>query len=329
MLHDHGPTSREGHGHLGHHGHHGHDHAAPREAAHAEAAGHRPASQRRLLASMALTGSMMIVEIIGGVMSGSLALLSDAGHMFTHFFALGLSYFAIRIASMKVGPEKSFGLYRAEILAALVNGIFLAAVTVYIAYESVLRLARPVPIAGLEMLIVAAVGLAVNLVSAAILWSVSRGDLNVRSAFFHMLGDTLSSVGVVAGAAVILATGWVGIDALLSLLIAVVIGVWSYRLLAQSIRILMEVTPPQVDLARLAEDLKAADPAILNVHDLHVWEITSGMLAMTAIVTVPADVTVERSSHLMEHLRAVAAERFEIGHAIIQVEAGEGTAPAS
>jgi len=316
VRHFHGPTSLEGAA-----GGHGHPH--PAEDGAAEGHVHRAVSRRRLIFSMILTGAMMVVELVGGILSGSLALISDAGHMFTHFFALGISYFAIRIASMPVSAEKSFGLYRAEILAALVNGIFLAAVTAVIAHESVLRLFAPVTIAGIEMLAVAALGLAVNLVSAALLWGVGRGDLNVRSAFLHMLGDTLSSVGVVAGAAAIMVTGFVQIDPLLSVLIAAVIGIWSYRLLVQSVRILMEVTPPGVKLEDLERELRVADPLVRRVHDLHVWEITSGMLAMTAIVTVAPEVTAAQSTQVLERLRHVAHAHFDIGHAIIQVEAEE------
>ena len=316
MRHFHGPTSHEGAA-----GEHGHPHPAEHGAA--EGHVHRAVSRRRLIFSMILTGAMMVVELVGGILSGSLALVSDAGHMFTHFFALGVSYFAIRIAAMPASPEKSFGLYRAEILAALLNGVFLAAVTVYIAYESVLRLLAPVAIAGPEMLVVAALGLVVNLVSAGLLWGAGREDLNVRSAFVHMLGDTLSSVGVVAGAVVIMATGFVTIDPLLSVLIAAVIGVWSYRLLAQSVRILMEVTPPGVNLEDLGRALGGADPLVRRLHDLHVWEITSGMLAMTAIVTVVPEVTAADSTRLLGRLRRVAHEQFGIGHAIVQVEAEE------
>jgi cobalt-zinc-cadmium efflux system protein len=308
LSHTHEPVTT---GQVAPHAHHdgpGHGHA------------HRPVSRRRLLLSMALTGAMMVVELVGGILSGSLALVSDAGHMFTHFFALGVSYVAIRIAMLPVEPERSYGWFRAEIIAALVNGIFLAGATVFIGYESIVRLMHPTPIEGGEMLAIATLGLAVNLVSMALLWGVSHGDLNVRSAFFHMMGDALSSVAVVAGAAAIMVTGVLVIDPILSLLITVVIGIWSYRLLAQSVRILMESTPHGLDLADLERSLAAADPRVRRVHDLHVWEITSGMRAMTAIVDVDPAVPVGETTDLLEHLRAVAGERFAIGHAIIQVE---------
>jgi cobalt-zinc-cadmium efflux system protein len=315
---------------------HGHEHAmhgADGGAGHPHAAAAHPAdhrhglwhenravSRQRLLISMALTGSMMVVELVGGIMAGSLALVSDAGHMFTHFFALGITYFAIRIASLPVAPEKSFGWFRAEILAALVNGLFLGLVTLVIAYEAVVRFFRPVEIAGAEMLVVAVLGLAVNVASAGLLWGASRGDLNVRSAFFHMLGDMLSSVGVVAGAGAIMLTGQVWVDPLLSLVIALVIGIWSYRLLAQSVRILMESVPQGLDLADLARSLCEADPAVRNVHDLHVWEITGDMRAMTAIAVVDPATPVGETSRIMGRMREVARQRFAIGHAIIQVE---------
>jgi cobalt-zinc-cadmium efflux system protein len=308
-----------------------HEHALTRDAAphtHEDGVGHghahRPMSRRRLLISMALTGAMMVVELVGGILSGSLALVSDAGHMFTHFFALGVSYVAIRIAMLPVAPERSYGWFRAEIIAALVNGIFLAGATAVIAYESVVRLLAPIEIAGGEMLAIATLGLAVNLVSAALLWGVSKGDLNVRSAFFHMMGDTLSSVAVVAGAGVIIVTNFVAIDPVLSLLISAVIGIWSYKLLAQSVRILMETTPRGLDLADLVRSLAAADPRIRRVHDLHVWEITSGMRTMTAIVAMEPSVTVGETTELLGRLQKIAGERFAIGHAIIQFESAAG-----
>ena len=305
MDHRHEPHRPE---HTGHDAHAGHEHV------------HGAMSRGRLLASMALTGGMMIVEFVGGFLTGSLALVSDAGHMFTHFFALGISYFAIRIAARPAGPEKSFGLYRSEILAAFVNGLFLAGATVYIAYESVRRFLHPIPIAGFEMFVIALVGLAVNLASAGILWRVCREDLNIRSAFFHMLADTLSSVAVVAGALVIAATGFLRIDPVLSAIISILIGLWSYRLLAQSVRILLEATPPGLDLGKLQRSLAEADPAVRGVHDLHVWQITSGMLAMTAIVAVDPSASVTEASGIQERLRGIARDRFGIGHAIFQVE---------
>jgi cobalt-zinc-cadmium efflux system protein len=297
------------------HVHRPHAHAA------APGHGHRPLSRRRLVASMALTGGMMIVEFAGGLWTGSLALISDAGHMFTHLFALALSYAAIRIAARKATPRQSFGLYRAEVLAAMANGLFLAGATVYIAYESVARFIDPQPVAGFEMLLVAVAGLAVNLASALLLWSASRGDLNVRSAFFHMLGDTLSSVAVVGGAGLIMWTGTVRIDPVLGGIIAVVIGVWSYRLLAQAARILLEATPPEVDLEALETALVETDPRVRAVHDLHVWEITSGMLAMTAILEMDEGTSVAEATRVQEALREAVHDRFDIGHAIFQVEA--------
>jgi len=279
---------------------------------------------------MALTGGMMAVELAGGLLTGSLALVSDAGHMVTHFFALGLSYFAIRIAARPPAREQSFGLYRAEILAAFLNGLFLVGVTLYIAYEAVMRFLEPVEIAGREMLLVAVAGLAVNLLSAALLRGASHGDLNVRSAFLHMLGDTLSSVAVVGGAGVILVTGRVQIDPVLSLIIAVVIGWWAFRLLAASVRILLEATPPGVDLGALEEALVTSDPRVCGVHDLHVWQITSGMLTMTAIVEVEGTLTVADATGLQRHLRRTVHERFGVHHAIFQTEAATpnaGSAP--
>ena len=299
----------------------GHDHEAHGQGHHL----HRGRERRRLLISVVITGLMMVVELVGGLLANSLALVSDAGHMFTHFFALGLSLSAIVIAARPATDVRSYGFYRMEILAAFTNGIVLVGITLYIMYESVVRLIRPVEVATTEMLVVAVLGLAVNLVSAALLWGVGREDLNVRSAFLHMITDTVSSVAVVAGALAIRWTGWAQIDPALSVLISVLIGIWSWRLLRDSANVLLESTPRHLRGTDLEAACRAEFPEILEMHDLHVWEITSSMYSMTAHVALAPETTVGGAERLRVGLERLVAERFRIRHAIFQFEA-EGAA---
>ncbi|MBI4832509.1 MAG: cation transporter, partial [Candidatus Lindowbacteria bacterium] len=223
---------------------------------------HRAVERKRLVLTMALTGSTMAVEVIGGIFTGSLALLSDAGHMLTHFFALLVSFIAIKLATLPTRPTRSFGLYRIEVLAALLNGLTLLLITGFIFYEAVGRLVQPSPIKELPMFVVAAVGLAVNLASAFILLDVGRTDLNVRSAFLHMVGDTASSVGIVAGAIVIYFTGWYIVDPLLSLLIAAVILLWSWNLLRDSVSILLETAPKHISINEVIGEIRREAPEV-------------------------------------------------------------------
>ncbi|MHC4661739.1 MAG: cation diffusion facilitator family transporter [Planctomycetota bacterium] len=306
MKHEHKPEYREEH-------HHGHSHGG-----HAHV--HKKTARGRLMASMILTGTTMIVEVAGGIWTGSLALISDAGHMFTHFFALALSYFAIIVASRPTTNEKSFGYFRMEILAAFTNGLVLMGVTVFIVYESVVRFITPKPIADVQMLIIAIVGLVVNLISAVLLAGVGKDDLNVKSAFLHMIGDTLSSVAIVGGAIAIYFTNWFRIDPILSALIALLIGIWSYRLLRDSVNVLLEATPKHIDVAELEKTILEKFPDIKSIHDIHVWEITSGMYSMTAHVTVDPDISVENLEKTRGGAEKFLIESYRIGHTTFQFE---------
>jgi len=332
MKHEHHPE----HGHeeeRGGHAHDGHPHGHGFKHVHEQTANvHRGPERSRLLISMILTGAVMGVEIAGGILTNSLALISDAGHMFTHFFALGVSFFAIVIACRPTTCERSFGLYRAEILAAFVNGLVLLGVTVYIVYESVARLISPRPIADVQMLIIAALGLAVNLISALLLYGVGRGDLNVKSAFLHMVGDTLSSVAIVAGAVVIHFTGWFRVDPVLSALIAILIGLWSFGLLRDSTRILLEAAPKHLNMGEIEKKVIETFTEIKNIHDIHIWEITSGMYSMTAHVTVESQTGVERAEEIRAKMEKFLCSGFGIGHTTLQFETAAsccgGSAPA-
>ena len=280
---------------------------------------HRPAEQRKLLFSMLLTASMMVVEFIGGLLTNSLALISDAGHMLTHASALFISFIAIRLASRPTRSDKSFGFYRLEILAALFNSFVLVIITFWIFAEAYKRFLNPKPIEGLQMFWVACLGLLVNLVTAVILHGSARDDLNVRSAFFHMMGDTLSSVGVVAGALLIFYTGWLWVDPFLSVAICFLILVWGYRLLKDSCHILLESTPRHIKPEEVAQAILDRIKEVRGIHDIHIWEITSKMYAMTAHVAV-SDIRVSESKEILDKINRLVEERFEIGHTNIQFE---------
>jgi cobalt-zinc-cadmium efflux system protein len=283
----------------------------------------RSYERKRLLITIILTGMMMVGEVVGGIFSGSLALLSDAGHMLTHSFALLVSFLAILYACRPATKEKSFGFYRAEILAALFNGITLLVITGFILWEAYKRILNPKPINEVEMFIVAIVGLVVNITTALILWKASRESLNVRSAFIHMLGDTGSSVGVVIGAVIIYFTGFYIIDAIFSVIIAVLILIWSVSLIRDSVRILMESTPKNININELKQNLILNVDKVKNIHDIHVWEITTGMYCMTAHILIE-DMSVNETHTVLDNLNHFLAENYNILHPIIQFESGKG-----
>jgi cobalt-zinc-cadmium efflux system protein len=273
----------------------------------------------RLKWVIALTGATAVLEAVFGWLSGSLALLSDAAHMLTHFGALLISLAAIYIARRPSPPERTYGLFRIEILAALFNVLTLIAFTLFILWEAVQRFLHPEPIATLEMFIIALIGLAVNFVSAGILWKVGHGqDLNVRSAFLHLLGDTVSSVAVVVGALLIRYTGGLWIDPLLSVLICGLILVWAFDLTRQSVSILLESTPRGISLEKVGEALSRVD-GVIQVHDLHIWSITSGMNALTAHIEVP-DQPLSAIQSIRRHLEKVLSQEFSIRHTNFQFE---------
>ncbi|MFO1520398.1 MAG: cation diffusion facilitator family transporter [bacterium] len=293
-----------------------------------ECAGHSPEShahshktqeRKKLLFCMVLTLSMMGVEIAGGFLSGSLALLSDAGHMFTDFFTLAMSFFAILIASRPVNAHKTYGYFRAEVITALFNGILLIGASGFIFYEAYERLSEPVPVHTTEMLLIALLGLIINLLSGYLLFDVRGKDINLKGAFAHVLSDTLSSVGVVIGALVIRFTAWTRIDPLLSFLIGSLVLFWAGKLVRDSIHILMESTPKHINLTELVEILKKEVKGVKEIHDVHVWEITTHMYAMTAHVTTDCKLLSECMG-MTERINQVVSERFHIEHVNLQYE---------
>ena len=273
-------------------------------------------SRGRLTATLALTCVFLIVEVAGALWSGSLALLADAGHMLADAAGLGLGLFAIWIAARPPTPEKTYGYYRAEILAALVNAIVLLGIAAGILVETYQRLLKPPAILGGPMLVVASIGLAVNLVGACLLHAGAETSLNVRAAYLDVLGDALSSVGVVVAAAIVILTGWTLADPLVSGAIALVIVPRTWRLLRQAVNVLLEGTPAHLNLGEIEEAMRRV-PGVRRVHDLHVWTLTSGREAMSAHAVVD---DVRDSERLLETLHAVMHARFGIDHTTIQLE---------
>jgi cobalt-zinc-cadmium efflux system protein len=232
---------------------------------------------------------------------------------------LAISLMAIMVARRPSHPDRSYGLYRVEILAALLNAVTLAVITAFILEAAVRRLLNPQPIQTTEMMVVAILGLVVNLVSAAFLWKAGRGeDLNIRSAFAHMLGDTASSVAVVAGAIVIRYTGALWVDPILSAILAVVILIWAYDLIRLSLSILLEATPRGIELLKVEESIRAV-AGVKEVHDIHIWSITSGMHVLTAHVGVE-DQPLGAAQIIRRNLETVLHREFKIAHTNIQFE---------
>jgi cobalt-zinc-cadmium efflux system protein len=277
---------------------------------------YRPIEGRRLGLALTITFLTMLVEIAGGIVTGSISLISDAGHMFTHAFAIVIALASLWIARNPPCHHRTFGLFRAEILAAFTNSLFLFAVTLWIVWESLSRLFRPVPVATGEMLIVALVGLAVNLLTMLILRHHHEHDLNVRGVFLHLAADTLSSVAIVAGALLIRATGWDVLDPLIGLGISSAIGVWAVGLFRDSSRILLEMAPPGTDVDSLAAELAAAFPDIGALENVHFWAITGSMYVFTAHLRPRAGSG--PPGELVERVTAYLKERHPIVQATIQ-----------
>jgi cobalt-zinc-cadmium efflux system protein len=286
-------------------------------AGHAHARETAAARSRAVLAfTLSLTGAFLVVEAVAGFWTGSLALLADAGHMLTDVAALALALFATWIASRPPTPAKTYGYYRAEILAALVNALILLVVAGAILTEAWQRLRAPAPVLAGPMAVVAALGLGVNGVCAWLLHRGAAESLNVRAAYLEVVSDALSSLATLVAAAVILATGWTGIDPIASAAIALLIVPRTWSLLRQAVNVLLEGTPPHLELAQV-EAAMCAVQGVRRVHDLHVWTLTSGREAMSAHVVVD---DVRESERLLEALHAVLHARFGIDHTTMQLE---------
>ncbi len=282
---------------------------------------HRLAGQKGLLITLVLTAVLMLVEFIGGWLSGSLALVSDAGHMLTDVLALGLSLMAIRFAITPANTKKTYGFYRLEILAALLNGVTLIVLSGYIFYEAWQRFSSPTEIKSGLMIVVALAGLAVNLAGFFILRSSSKENLNVRGAFLHVVGDLLSSVAVIIGGLVIRFTGWLLIDPILSVLIGAMILKGAYGLVKESVDILLEAAPAGIE-SREIEKVLAGIKGVKALHHLHVWSLSSGIHALSVHVQIDDQMT-SQSDALIKEIQELLEYKFGILHTTIQLECAE------
>lgn len=270
----------------------------------------------RLIIVLALTGTYLIAEVIGGLLTGSLALLADAGHMLTDVAGLVLAVLAIRFAQRPATPERSYGYYRAEILAALANGVILIGISIYILYEAYQRFKSPPEVQSGKMMLVATVGLIVNVIGLLLLRSGAERSLNVMGAYFEVLSDLVTSIGVIIAAIVMLTTGWYYADPLISAVIGLFILPRTWRLVREATGVLLEGTPLGVDVVALREAMKSV-PGVVEIHDLHVWSLTSGKHALSAHAVVADEAAREQ---ILRQLHDCAIRELKISHVTIQLE---------
>lgn len=316
-AHDHAHGKRD-HAHGGHthgahgHGGHGHDHD---HAGHNHL--HGVTDQRRIGWAFAIIAVFMLIEVAGGMLSGSLALLADAAHMVSDAAALGFAWVAIQYGKRPATAQLSYGYKRLEVLAAFVNGCALFAIAAWIVFEAIRRFASPVHVAGPTMLIVAFAGLAANIAAFLILHGGNRDNLNLRGAWLHVLGDMLGSVAAIVAAAVIMLTGWTPIDPILSIVVTVIILKSAWGIVKSSAHILLEGTPPGMDLADIKADLEQNTEEVRNAHHIHAWSITGEQHLLTLHVH-PAPGYASREVVVAVQRRL--SDRFSIRHVTVQVE---------
>jgi cobalt-zinc-cadmium efflux system protein len=274
--------------------------------------------KRKLILALVIASAITILEFLGGVMSNSIALLSDAGHMFGDVMAISLSLFAIGLATKQHTKKLTYGYHRAEVLAALANGIILAVIAVLIVQEAYMRLINP-PIVDVTILLgVAAIGLAANTVIALILKEARKNSINVRSAYLHVFYDAVSSIGVIVGGLIATLTHYYAIDPIIAFMIAGLVAKGAISILRESIHILLEGTPSAIDAKRVIAEIKSIN-GVLDVHDLHAWTISSGINALSGHV-VMQDQMVSESARIIDEIDRIMKTKFNISHTTIQVE---------
>ncbi|WP_141432135.1 cation diffusion facilitator family transporter [Bacillus sp. 03113] len=300
-----------------HHGHHHHGHGHSHSHTHS-------GNKKALFLSFLLISSFMIVEVVGGILTNSLALLSDAGHMLSDAVALGLSFYAIKLGERKASNTKTYGYKRFEIIAAALNGLALIVISIYIFVEAYQRFFNPPEVQSLGMLSISVIGLIINILAAFILM---RGDkdenLNVRSAFLHVLGDMLGSVGAIAAAFLILFFGWAWADPIASIIVAALILISGVRVTKESFNILMEGTPSEIDLMNVKASLLNI-PHVQAVHDLHLWSITSGMPLFSCHIVVAGH---GLHDYVLSEAQTILHDKFGVEHSTIQVESEKNGCP--
>lgn len=265
-----------------------------------------------------LTVGILVLEVVGGILTNSLALLSDAGHIFADVFALGLSWAALVLSGLPPNQRKTYGYFRAEVLAAVINGVTLFLVALWIFYEAVGRMSSPEPVKSLEMFLIALVGLVVNIIVLLKLKGAAQQSLNVKSAFLHVLGDMLGSLGVITGGIIMLVTQYYIVDPIISILIGVIILRGAIGVLRDCSDILLEGVPKNVKLNQVEKILKHI-PGVVDVHDLHVWSISSVHLALSAHVVVEEQTT-HSTRKILDEIQAKMVKDFNIEHLTIQFE---------
>ena len=299
-------------GHDHQQGHHDHDHG------HAHVHEANESNLRRVLVALVLTGTFMIVEVIGGIISGSLALLADAGHMLTDTMALALAAVAFHVSKRPADGNLTYGYQRFQILAAFVNGLSLLLVVGWILYEAVERLITPREILGETMLLVAAAGLVVNIISFTVLHKGDQDNLNIRGAALHVAGDLLGSVAAIVAAIVIIYTDWTLIDPILSVAVAALILRSAWALVKRSAHVLLEGAPDWLDVSDMQERIVANVPGVTEIHHVHVWGLTPQQLMMTMHVAIGEDVPSQ--SDVVRGVKAFVRDEYGIGHSTIEVE---------
>ncbi len=283
---------------------------------HANSASER--GKRGLAITLGISVVILIAEVVGGFVSNSLALLSDAAHMLVDALALSLALFAVSIAARPATVRRTYGYRRVEIMVALINGTILILLTLFIFYEAYTRLVSPPEIRAPVMIAVAAIGLIANLVGVFMLRQVSRVSLNIKAAFWHIIGDTISSVGVLVAAGIILLTGWAYADAIISIIIGIIILWGASGLVRESVDILLEAVPRNVNVEEVESEIKKVS-GVSDVHDLHIWTITSGIFALSAHIQV-SDQTVSQSEGIVKFINDLLADRYKISHTTLQLE---------
>lgn len=290
----------------------------------------RDVEKKKLTLSLIITAVVMVVEIVGGLVSRSIALISDAGHMFTHAFAITISLVAIIIAARPPCHHRTFGLYRAEILAAFINGLFLLLVGGLIIYEAVERIISPEDVLALDMLFIALVGLFVNIISIFILHGSHKRNINIKGVFYHMIADAASSVGIVVAAVIIYFTGWNIIDPIVSIGISLVIVFWAWGILRESAQIMLEMAPAGLNVDMIIHDLKEKFPEIKQLEHAHLWTITADMLVFSAhILLDDTHQSADAQNRLISRINSYLASRYHIVESTIQIlcEGDSATCP--
>jgi cobalt-zinc-cadmium efflux system protein len=316
--HDHDPKhGHGGHGHEGHEHAHGHGHSHHHiDASHA--------NEKRIALAAGLTGVFMGVEVAGGLIAGSLALVADAGHMLSDFASLVLAWVGFRIARRPADARRTFGFRRFSVLAAFVNGLALIAVAVWIMFEAAMRIASPSDVMALPMLGVASVGLAVNIIAFLVLHGAGKDNLNMRGALAHVVGDLLGSVAAIAAALIIMWTGWTAADPILSVLVAVLILRSAWMLVRESGHILLEGAPAHLDLQKISRDLEGQVEGVIDIHHAHAWSLDEARPMMTLHAKIAEG---GNGPVIVAAIKNRLHEAHGVGHVTVEIETGDCSEP--